>query len=66
MVHLQTSLLGAILSVACVSALPKIHGPAPDSRAIALSKHNDILAKRADGKFPGVERFRAQIAQTKA
>jgi hypothetical protein len=66
MVHLKTALLGAVLSVAFVAALPKINGPGPDPRAIPLFKHNDILAKRADDKFPGVERFQAQIAKTKA
>jgi hypothetical protein len=66
MVHLKTSFLGAILSVACVLALPNNNGPAPDPRAIPISKHNDALAKRADGRFPGVERFQAQIARTKA
>jgi hypothetical protein len=66
MVNLEKTLLGVVLSVACVSALPKINGPAPDSRAIPLSKRNDVLEKRADGKFPGEERFQAQISKTKA
>ncbi|KAJ7244233.1 acid protease [Mycena rebaudengoi] len=66
MVHLKTPLLGAVLSVTCVSALPKINGPALETRAIPLSKHNDVLAKRADGKFKGADIFQAQIAKTKA
>lgn len=63
MVLLKVSLL--FCSIGLAVALPKIHGPAPDPRAIPLFKKNDLLGKR-NNVLDNIAVFKAQMERTKS